>query len=202
MPQCLERSSDMKNPSFVVSKLLLGVMLGSVWMQVQAEGDLPPPAIETIDNRYQILANGAEVKDLQTNLIWQRCQVGMKWNGTTCTGESKEFNFEDAKKLAGNGWRVPTIRELSSLIYCSSGKMKNSDNVGDGDPPIKNWCDGEYTKPTINIKAFPNTPASGIWSGSPYAYNSSYAWGVYFLYGYSSYAYQTGSYGVRLMRGG
>jgi hypothetical protein len=162
----------------------------------------PTPTTEIIDNRYQILANGAEVKDLQTNLIWQRCQVGMKWNGNTCTGEAKEFTFENAKKQAGNGWRVPTIRELSSLIYCSSGKMKGSDNVGDGGAPIKNWCDGDYTKPTINTKAFPNTPASSVWSGSPNTNYTSYAWYVYFGYGNSSYYYRYSSIGVRLVRGG
>jgi hypothetical protein len=161
-----------------------------------------PPSTEIIDNRYQILANGAEVKDLQTNLIWQRCQVGMNWNGNTCTGESKRFTFDDAQKQAGNGWRVPTIRELSSLIYCSSGKMKDSDDVGDGGAPIKNWCDGDYTKPTINTKAFPNTPASVVWSGSPYAGYAGFAWGVGFYDGFSSYGNRYNGYGVRLVRGG
>lgn len=162
----------------------------------------PTPAAEIIDNRYQILANGAEVKDLQTNLIWQRCQVGMNWNGNTCTGEAKKFSFGDAQKQAGNGWRVPTIRELSSLIYCSSGKMQGSDNVGDGGAPIKNWCDGDYTKPTINTKAFPNTPASDVWSGSPYAGSTSYAWFVNFNDGVSSSYNRNVDVGVRLVRGG
>jgi hypothetical protein len=162
----------------------------------------PTPTAEIIDNRYQILANGAEVKDLQTNLIWKRCQVGMNWNGNTCTGKAKEFTFDDAQKQAGNGWRVPTIRELSSLIYCSSGKMKDSDDVGDGGAPIKNWCDGDYTKPTINTKAFPNTPASVVWSGSPYAGYAGFAWGVGFYDGFSSYGNRYNGYGVRLVRGG
>ena len=162
----------------------------------------PTPTAEIIDNRYQILANGAEVKDLQTNLIWQRCQVGMNWNGNTCTGEASKFTFDDAQKQAGNGWRVPTIRELSSLIVCSSGKMKDSDDVGDGGAPIKNWCDGDYTKPMINTKAFPNTPASVVWSGSPSAGSTSLAWYVLFNDGNSSYSYRYNLVGVRLVRGG
>ncbi|MEN9373162.1 MAG: hypothetical protein RIR79_714 [Pseudomonadota bacterium] len=160
----------------------------------------PTPTAEIIDNRYQILANGAEVKDVQTNLIWQRCQVGMNWNGNTCTGEAKKFTFENAKKQAGNGWRVPTIRELSSLIYCSSGKMKNSNDVGDGGAPIKNWCDGDYTKPTINTKAFPNTPSGVVWSSSPYVGDSSDAWFVSFYYGNVSGYLRSGNGAVRLVR--
>ena len=178
--------------------------------------ETPPPAAnasaaasavpEIINNRYQILADGAEVKDLQTNLIWKRCQVGMKWNGNTCTGKAKEFNFDDAQKQAGNGWRLPTIRELSSLIYCSSGKMRDSDDVGDGGAPIKNLCDGDYTSPTINTKAFPNTPVvSYVWSISRNDYLSGdYVWTINFLQGNSDFygrRYNIFS-GVRLVRGG
>lgn len=159
-----------------------------------------PPSAEIINNRYQILANGAEVKDVQTNLIWQRCQVGMNWNGNTCTGESKQFNFDNAQKQAGNGWRVPTIRELSSLIYCSSGKMKDSNDVGDGGAPIKNWCDGDYTKPTINTKAFPNTPNNWVWSSSPYVGYSSVAWFVYFSNGNVDFDFRHHDGAVRLVR--
>ena len=159
--------------------------------------------ITVVDNRYLILANGTEVKDLQTNLIWQRCQVGMKWDGNTCTGEANGFTFDEAQKQAGNGWRVPTIRELSSLIVCSSGKMTGERELGDGGTPIKRECGGEYTSPTINTKAFPNTPASVVWSGSPFADNAGNAWGFDFDNGGSNYhgRYNNGGR-VRLVRGG
>ena len=80
--------------------------------------------------------------------------------------------------------------------------MKDSNDVGDGGAPIKNWCDGDYTKPTINTKAFPNTPASNVWSGSPDAVNASHAWYVLFSNGSSGNGYRYDYGGVRLVRGG
>lgn len=153
-----------------------------------------PATTEIIDSRYQILANGAEVKDLENNLIWQRCQVGMNWYEDTCTGKATEFTFDDAQKQAGNGWRVPTIRELSSLIYCSSGKMQKERYIGNDSVPIKKWCDGDYTIPTINTKAFPNTPVSFVWSDD--------FWYVGFHDGDFDQGYRVGGSGVRLVRGG
>lgn len=177
------------------------------WFVVQNSFAVPPaPTAEIIDGRYKILANGAEVKDLQTNLIWQRCQVGMTWSGTTCAGKAKKINFADAKKQAGNGWYVPTIRELTSLIYCSSGRMLTLIEVGDGGAPIKSDCDGNYTKPTINTQAFPNTPALYVWSGSPNANHSSYQWGVNFTNGSAGNDGRNDErndhYGVRLVQSG
>jgi hypothetical protein len=133
---------------------------------------------EIIDGRYQILANGAEVKDLQTNLIWQRCEVGKTWDGNTCIGADKKFTFDDAQKQAGNGWRVPSIDELKTLLT----KEKVNDRF-------------------IHPKVFPNTN-SYVWSGSPDANNASYAWFVSFYYGYSGYDNRSYNYGVRLVRGG
>jgi hypothetical protein len=137
-----------------------------------------PPSTEIINNRYQILTNGAEVKDLQTNLIWQRCEVGKTWNGNTCIGTDKNFTFDDAQKQSGNGWRVPTIDELKTLLTKEKVNYK-----------------------FIHPKVFPNTN-SHVWSGSPYANYTSHAWGVYFSLGGSSNGYRFSSGGVRLVRGG
>lgn len=165
-----------------------------------------PAIVETIDNRYQVLGNGSEIKDLHTNLIWQRCQIGQTWNGAMCIGMPREFTFDQAQQqqqqLTVGGWRMPTIRELSSLTECSSGKMKFADDVGDGGLPIKNGCDGHYTSPTIHAKAFPNTPASSVWSGSLNAVNSRNAWYVGFNNGFSNLSYRGNAGGLRLVRGG
>lgn len=152
--------------------------------------------------RYAYSADGKEVKDIETGLIWQTCQVGMTWNGNTCTGEAKTFTYNEAMALSGRNGRLPTIRELASLIKCSSGKFKSTVDVGDGGTPINNECDGNYTRPTIDTEAFPNTPASGVWSGSPDAGNAGSAWSVYFYDGYSYGSYRYVSNGVRLVRGG
>jgi hypothetical protein len=74
-------------------------------------------------------------------------------------------------------WRMPGVDELVGLVDKSS-------------------------TPTINPTYFPNTPSSGFWSGSPYAYGSSYAWGVYFDDGNVSGNDRYYGVQVRLVRGG
>ena len=148
-----------------------------------------------------VLGKGSLARDPKTGLIWQRCSVGQIWNDNTCTGEAKRFNWDDAQKLAGNGWRVPTVRELASLIYCSSGKTKYLHGPKDGGAPIANDCAGDYTSPTIRTAAYPRQPASyASWSSSPYVGYSYYAWHVYFFNGYVSGYYRNGNYYVRLVR--
>ena len=71
------------------------------------------------NNRYELVNNGIEVKDLQTGLIWQRCSLGQTWSGTTCTGTATTYNWINALRTTvnmGNGWRVPNIKELASLV--------------------------------------------------------------------------------------
>ncbi|WP_053062431.1 DUF1566 domain-containing protein [Photobacterium aquae] len=95
------------------------------------------------DIRFKDNQNGT-VTDLQTNLVWRRCLVGMAWDSQTqrCTGEptgfkwkSALFHIEHSEKSAGYGgmpgWRMPNIKELVGLreVACIS--------------------------PAVNIKAFP-----------------------------------------------
>ena len=76
-------------------------------------------------------------------------------------------------------WRMPTVRELRSIA-----------DLGRAGPAID---------PTF----FRNTPPSSlVWSGSPYAGNSSYAWGVGFNYGNANGYYRSSNYHVRLVRAG
>ena len=99
-------------------------------------------AATTLNGRYQILAGGAEVKDLKTGLVWQRCSVGQQWNGQTCAGEASTFTFGKAQTLTRNGWRVPGKDELTSLVDKAAGK------------------------PTIHAQAFPATPATWFWTST------------------------------------
>lgn len=90
-----------------------------------------------------------------------------------------------------SNWRLPTIDELMSLVYCSDGKY-------DADGSCTNWT--EVTKPTINTVYFPNTKDKWYWSSSPSANLSSYAWYVYFSSGYSYSNYKGNDGFVRLVR--
>lgn len=88
-----------------------------------------------------------------------RCSMGQSWDGSMCQGSPKQYTWDDIKKTANfsyenyNDWRVPTLKELQTIVYCSSGKPKVWDN-------IHNQCEGDYAKPTIMSDVFPQTPSS------------------------------------------
>lgn len=164
-----------------------------------AEASTPSPAPKLIDDRYRVLGDGSEVKDVQTGLVWARCSVGQSWDGKTCAGKAKIFAFDDAQKLAGNGWRLPKLRELAGLIYCSSGQILSKDPE-DGGGSIANVCAGSNALPTIRNGPFPNAPMEIYWSSSPYAGTSSFAWSVYFDRGNFLYNTRGKFLAVRLVR--
>ncbi|MDI9335126.1 MAG: caspase family protein [Cytophagales bacterium] len=130
-----------------------------------------------------VLGKGSLARDPKTGLVWQRCSAGQTWDGSTCTGTAQQFTFDAAQKLATNGWRVPTIRELASLVYCSSGKTQLHIDPKDGAAPIANLCDGDYVKPTIRAEALLQTAFGAYWSSSPGVGDSNVAWFVHFNYG-------------------
>jgi hypothetical protein len=85
----------------------------------------------------------------------------------------------NAEELCGFAdWRVPTINELENL------------------------ASRDRYSPAIDTDYFPHTTASFYWSSSPYASGSSYAWYVYFYYGYSGFNYRSYNWSVRLVRSG
>ncbi|HMY00847.1 MAG TPA: DUF1566 domain-containing protein [Agitococcus sp.] len=109
------------------------------------------------DTRYQILSNGYEVIDKKTNLIWQRCSLGQTFNGQDCVGSATAHTWSKALQIAqgqGNGWRLPNVKELSSLI--------------------EEACE----KPSINIGIFPNTLSEFYWTST--VATSIHAWTVHF----------------------
>lgn len=148
-----------------------------------------------MEGRYQILgAQGEIVRDIVTGLEWQRCSLGQTWDGRTCVGEAQTFTWEKAR-FAGNrvpDWRLPTVDELKSLTYCSSGAPAHFTNG--------QMCQGEYRRPTIAQEAFPNTPSLSFWSGSLNTNFSSSAWSVDVGNGSSSVSDLSSSFRVRLVR--
>lgn len=73
-----------------------------------------------VDRNYTDNENGT-VKDNATGLIWQKCPMGTN-NDSTCssTPETKRWNeamdYCNTLNLAGNSWRLPSEKELVSLI--------------------------------------------------------------------------------------
>ena len=123
-------------------------------------------------------------------------QVRFKWQ--EALDHAKDMSF-----AGSNDWRVPTIKELNTLVYCSNGyqikyKKDGFKSIGDCDKGGKN----NYQKPTINQTLFPNTPISGFWSASPGADDAGGAWRVSFIHGYDDNDFRSSSFRVRLVRFG
>ena len=109
--------------------------------------------------RWTYSADGSEVTDNQTGLRWRRCSEGQMYSAGNCLGNAwLFFTNEAALAHAKNqtGWRMPNIKELSSIV------------------------DTDRLNPSIDVAVYPATPGNGHWSSSPYAGIFGYAWGVYF----------------------
>ncbi|EXJ09122.1 MULTISPECIES: protein kinase domain-containing protein [Nitrincola] len=177
-----------------------------------------------ISNRYHDHNDGT-VTDTHTGLMWMRYSIGQEWYGQICTGEAIEHNWTAATLIPKGGffrrfsfadysdWRLPSIQELHTLVYCSSGQQRGFHLDSNGrllevhDIIQNGRCEGDYQTPTINPLAFPATPASWFWSSSPIS-DSNYrawgvrssAWGVSFCSGHVSNLNKSDKCFVRLVR--
>lgn len=115
---------------------------------------------------------------IKTGLTWKRCAEGQTWNGATCTGTAGGYTWSAALQLISSDWRLPNLKELSSIVE------------------QRNWS------PAINTGVFPSAPLTYFWSASPYAAVSGFAWSVNFDLGNGSAYPKGGSAAVRLVRGG
>jgi hypothetical protein len=125
---------------------------------------------------YTDNGNGT-VTDNNTGLVWQKCSVGQN-NDATCSGTAAMYNWYQATgtydasynpstqnvcgslPLAGGGWRVPSKKELTSIVDYSIPSPE----------------------PTIQQSRFPSTVADSYWSSTTYASSLSSAWVVNFVY--------------------
>ena len=86
---------------------------------------IPNEPLTRPDSRYEAVDNkGAQVKDLDTGLVWQRCVHGQQWDGKTCAGDPIAQDWNLAVKTANAaGWRLPTQKELQSLSETSCSEL-------------------------------------------------------------------------------
>lgn len=131
----------------------------------------------TPDQRFVDHGDGT-VTDTQTGLMWKRCLEGQQ--SYLCYGSPSQMNWTSAEliahdsKFAGrNGWRLPTVNELSGIV--------------------ERACQN----PAINLKVFPRSPTHSLWSSSQDGPN---AWSVDFSQGQPFQSLQMGGKYVRLVR--
>ncbi|TAG44758.1 MAG: DUF1566 domain-containing protein, partial [Betaproteobacteria bacterium] len=161
----------------VIASTAVGVLHAACW-------DTSTPPKPT--SQYNLLGPAGTVVDTATQLMWKQCVEGKSGSGCA-TGTVSFIRWADANTAASgstwagyNDWRLPLISELQSLVASACFSPD----------------------PTINADAFPATPRSNVWSGSPDANYSSGAWGVDFGDG-NAYSYNRSfAFQVRLVRGG
>ena len=118
-----------------------------------------------------------------TNLMWSRCAIGQQGRDDRCTGRADNLTWQEATDVAAqsdladhNDWRIPTMRELSGIL------------------------DQSCRSPSINLTVFPDASTSWFWTATPYAYDQSLKWGIFFDLGYQDYTGQHHPSNVRLVR--
>jgi hypothetical protein len=162
--------------------VFLFTLLLMTWQSVQAQSCVANYPQTTPDEQFTVHNDGT-VTDKQTGLMWQQCLLGL--SGTACEqGSAQSSTWEGALQQAGqifagySDWRLPNVKELLSIV------------------------EKQCSVPAINLTIFPNSPSSYVWSSSPHANGSNYAWGVDFGHGTSNRHTRGSNLRVRLVRSG
>jgi hypothetical protein len=116
-----------------------------------------------LPNLYTQVASG-EVRDSETGLVWVQA------TSTSTMSQTNAKSYCASLGLNGHMWRLPSIKELSTLV--------------DDDPPIAK------VSPAINTMWFADTPANG-WYMSSSALSSN-AWAINYQDGYTNHSQTAG----------
>ncbi len=116
---------------------------------------------------------GDVVTDSETQLQWKDDAVGSKMSWTAAINYCEDLNF-----ATYDDWRLPNLKELTSLV------------------------DDSRVSPSIDIGVFEYTASYGYWSSTTYAGTASVAWGVFFSSGRQYTDDKSRSYYVRCVRAG
>jgi hypothetical protein len=153
-----------------ILRLLGAIAIIAVTLPTSADASAPT-------GRYVVTSGGTgngTVYDTKTKLTWQQTVASTTYtwaNAKTYCGSAAV-----STSLGGTGWRLPTLKELQTIV------------------------DYSQSNPSIDSTAFPSTPAAWFWSSSPLAGSSSFAWLVYFGNGSAYYDGVSATDSVRCVR--
>jgi hypothetical protein len=116
-----------------------------------------PANLHEVPHRFVPSADGTEITDRWTGLVWLRCRLGTTWTGSTCAGKATAFQWADAlaaAREAGPPWRLANVKEAVSLTDLVDG--------------------------AIDQVAFPRTREIQLWTSTPQAQDPLRAWQVFY----------------------
>ena len=172
-------TATMNKFTLLLAALALSLSLNAQTINDNIRNDWP-------DERYQVHTDGT-VTDTVTGLMWMQCSLGQTYVNDTCSdsNDAAHYNWQEALEAAEAStfanhadWRLPNIKELSSLAA------------------------RDRYSPAINSTVFPNTPSDFYWTASPNASDMYFAWRFYFNTGYDNVGNRGDLYYVRLVRVG
>jgi hypothetical protein len=169
-----------------VHRILFGSYLTFAALHAVAadcRGDFPASAPT---ERFAVTSE--TVSDKETTLMWTRCAVGQKWDGSSCAGKPLLFGWKEAaevvarlnaERFAGKSdWRMPMVPELASIV------------------------ERRCFKPRINEEVFPGAPSLVFWSSMEKRGKSGWAYTLDFGGGEAEATRKDSPGALRLVRGG
>lgn len=95
--------------------------------------------------------------------------------------------LDEATEVTPPGWRIPSIRELSTLVYCETNQYHRGDvDLGDGPPPLESACignKGPALHPAFVAGPYDLTYGLSYWSATTYRGNDQYNYTIFFKHG-------------------
>lgn len=97
---------------------MTAIAVGAMWLcstlVVRAECDASV-AKEPAASRFTV--KGEAAYDKKTDLTWMRCGRGQQWKeGGGCVGELQKFTYAQSHAGLTDGWRLPSLEELQTII--------------------------------------------------------------------------------------
>lgn len=118
----------------------------------------------------QYYSEGNTVVDFENGVTWYKCTLGQTYNpdNGSCEGNAQRLNhaeiaeaLKQAESQLGGTWRLPTRKELESLV------CKRCDN------------------PKIDKRYFPGTESEPYWTGQKNWISPRNYWSVNFMTGHT-----------------